>query len=71
MWTADIVDMTSFSRWNNDYKYLLTVIDVYSKYGWIVPLKTKTGEEVANAFLKLFLANMAPRRMWTDSTTNS
>ena len=42
IWTADLVDMSSISRWNNGYKYLLTVIDVFSKYGWIVPLKTKT-----------------------------
>ena len=50
IWTADLVDMSSFSRSNKGYKYLLTVIDVFSKYGWIVPLKTKTGIEVAQAF---------------------
>ena len=40
VWTADLVDMSSFSRSNKGYLYLLTVIDVFSKYGWIVPLKT-------------------------------
>ena len=50
IWTADLVGMSSFSRSNKGYKYLLTVIDVFSKYGWIVPLKTKTGKEVAQAF---------------------
>ena len=40
IWTADLVDMSPFSRSNKGYKYLLTVIDVFSKYGWIVPLKT-------------------------------
>ena len=40
IWTADLVDMSSFSRSNKGYKYLLTIIDVFSKYGWIVPLKT-------------------------------
>ena len=43
-WNAGLVDMSSFSRSNKGYKYLLTVIDVFSKYGWIVPLKTKTGK---------------------------
>ena len=43
IWTADLVAMSSFSRSNKGYKYLLTVIDVFSKYGWIVQLKTKTG----------------------------
>ena len=47
IWTADLVDMSSFSRSNSGYKYLLIVIDVFSQYGWIVPLKTKTGKEVA------------------------
>ena len=42
IWAADLVDMSSFSRSNKGYKFLLTVIDFYSKYGWIVPLKTKT-----------------------------
>ena len=44
IWTADLVDMSPFSSSNKGYKYLLTVIDVFSKYGWIVPLKTKTGK---------------------------
>ena len=55
IWTADLVDMSTFSRSNKGYKYLWTVIDVFSKYGWIVPVKTKTGKEVAQAFRKLSL----------------
>ena len=46
----------------------MTVIDVYSKYGWIVPLKTKTGKEVAQAFRKLF-RNGRPSHLWTDKGT--
>ena len=38
-WTADLVDMSPYSISNSGYKYLLTVINVFSKYGWIVPLK--------------------------------
>ena len=41
IWTADLVDMSSFSRSNKGYKFLLTIIDVFSKYGWIVPLKPR------------------------------
>ena len=55
IWTADLVDISSFSKSNQGYKYLLTVIAVFSKYGWIMPLKTNTGKEVAQAFRKLFL----------------
>ena len=41
IWAADIVDMQSFSRFNHGVKYLLTVIDVFSKCGWMLPLKDK------------------------------
>ena len=54
IWTADLVDMQSFSKFNNGIKYLLMVIDGFSKYGWIVPLKSKTGVDVANALSKIF-----------------
>ena len=65
IWVADLVDMSPFFRSNKGYKYLLTVIDVYSKYGWIVSSKNK---EVAQAFRKLF-RNGHPTRLWTDKGT--
>ena len=68
IWTADLVDMSAFPRSNKGYKYLLTVIDVFSKYGWIVHLKTKTGKEVAQAFRKLF-PNGHPSGLWTDKSS--
>ena len=60
--------MSSFSRSNKGYKYILTVIDVFSNYGWIVPLKTKTGKAVAQAFRKLIVGGSASR-LWTDKGT--
>ena len=59
IWTADLVDISSFSRSNKGYIYLLTLIDVFGKNGWIVPLKTKTDKEIAQA---LFLSG-PPRRL--------
>ena len=50
IWAADLIDIQAFSKDNSGIKYLLTVIDVFSKFAWIVPLKRKTGQEVANAF---------------------
>ena len=69
IWPADLVEMSSFSISNKGYKYLLTVIDIFSKYGWIVPLETKTGKESALAFRKLFLANTDSSRLWTNKGT--
>ena len=65
IWAADLVDMQSFSKFNNGIKYLLMVIDVFSKYGWIAPLKSKTGVDVANALSKIF-GERRPMKMWTD-----
>ena len=41
IWAGDLIDMQAFSKDNNGIKYLLTVIDILSKYVWIVPLKRK------------------------------
>ena len=41
IWAADLVEMQKFSKWNKGIKYLLMVIDVFSKYGWIRGLKTR------------------------------
>ena len=50
IWAADLIDMEAFSKDNNGIKYFLTVIDIFSKFVWIAPLKRKTGQEVAKAF---------------------
>ena len=49
IWAADLVDMQAFSKFNRGVKYLLAVIDIFSKYGWLIPLKDKTGKSVAKA----------------------
>ena len=41
IWAADLIDMQAFAKDNNGIKYLLTVIDIFSKFVWIVPLKRK------------------------------
>ena len=66
IWAADLVEMGKFSDWNKGIKYLLMVIDVFSKFGWIEPLKNKKGETVAAAFEKIFKLGRQPRLLWTD-----
>ena len=67
IWAADLVDMQKFSKWNRGYKYLMMVIDVFSKYGWIVPLKDKKGESVTNAFKTIFNKGRKPQYLWVDN----
>ena len=54
IWAADLIDMQAFAEYNDGIKYLLAIIDVFSNYGWIVPLKQKTGIAVANALEQVF-----------------
>ena len=67
IWTGDLVEIQKFSKWNKGIKYLLTVIDVFSKYGWIVPLKDKKTESVSLTFDTLFKkCKRKPEMLWTD-----
>ena len=58
--------MQQFSKWNKGYRYLLMIIDVFSKYGWIVPLKDKKGESVTKAFSEIFKEGRKPQYLWVD-----
>ena len=57
--------MQAYAKFNDGVRYLLMVIDLFSKYGWIVPLKSKTGVEVARAFSKIF-KERKPEKLWVD-----
>ena len=59
IWAADLIDMQAFSKDNNGIKYLLTVIDIFSKFVWIVPLKRKTA-------FSMILKERGPNKMWVD-----
>ena len=65
IWAADLVDVQTFSKFNGGIKYLLAVIDIFSKYGWMVPLKDKTGRSVAAALKRIF-KERKPTKMWVD-----
>ena len=67
IWTADLVEIQKFSKWNHGITYLLMVIDVFSKYGWIKPLKNKETESVSSAFDDVFKkSKRKPEMLWTD-----
>ena len=65
-WQADLADMQNISRFNNGYNYILTVIDILSRYAWARPLKTKRGREVEAAFDDIFSEGRVPERIQTD-----
>ena len=57
--------MQAFSKFNRGVKYLLAVIDIFFKYGWLIPLKDKTGKSVASA-LKTIFEERKPEKMWVE-----
>ena len=71
-WAADLADMKNLSRYNKGVKYLLTVVDVLSKYAWVVPMKNKTGAEQKRAFESILKEGRKPLRLikGVNFTTN-
>lgn len=53
-WQADLVEMIPYEKDNNGFRYLLTVIDCFSKYAWSIPIHYKRGKDIVKAFNKIF-----------------
>lgn len=53
LWQADLVDLSLLSNENKSNRYLLTCIDVFSKYARVEPLKNKSGSSITSAFAKM------------------
>ena len=53
IWGADLADMQLTSKLNKGFRLLLCVIDIYSKYAWVIPLKDKGGIIITNTFQKV------------------
>ena len=59
--------MQLISKFNKGFRFLLCVIDVYSKYAWAIPLKDKKGIIITNAFQKVLdESNHKPNKIWVD-----
>ena len=59
--------MESLSSKNKNVKYLSCVIDVFTKYAWVKPLKDEKGKTVLNRFIKIVNeSNHKPNKLWVD-----
>ena len=66
---VDLADMQLLSKYNKGIRFLLCVIDVFSKYAWVVPLKDKKGISIVKAFqsiLKQSNSKRKPNKIWVD-----
>ena len=68
IFAADLVEMQKFTKLNKGYRYLLTCIDMFSKYSWVIPLKDKKGITIKNALQKIFKQRKC-KFLWTDRGT--
>ena len=67
IWGDDLADMQLLSRYNKGIKFLLCVIDIFSKYAWVVPLKDKKGVSIVAAFQSILKqSNRKPNKIWVD-----
>ncbi len=69
VWGADLVDLKALAKDNDGYKYVLMVIDVFSKNGWAVPLKFKSALATKAGLEKIFENGINPRKIWADRGT--
>jgi transposase InsO family protein len=68
--SVDLIDMQHYADDNDKYKYILAVIDVFSKFGWMRVMKQKTGIEVANTFKDIIRrSGWKPKMVWSDKGT--
>ena len=67
IWGVDLADMQLLSKFNKGFTFLLCVIDIFSKYAWVIPLKDKKGISIVNSFqIILKESNRKPNKIWVD-----
>ena len=63
---ADLVDYSALKRDNHSFTFLLTIIDIFSRFALAIPIKSKKGPHVATALEKAFKVMKPPRKLQTD-----
>ena len=74
IWSADLIDKSSLSKYNNNYKFILTVIDIFTKNAWAIPLRNKSGLSITKSFKTILSSegpqggseSRKPEKLWVD-----
>ena len=62
-----MADIQLLSKFNKGFRFLLCVIDIFSKYAWVIPLKDKKGVSIVNTFQKILKeSNRKPNKISVD-----
>ena len=65
-WSIDLIDRSSLSKYNKNYKFIFTIIDNHTKYAWAIPLKDKSGKSTTTALKSLIEKTKKPDKIWSD-----
>ena len=64
---VNLLEMQLTSQFNKGIHFVLCVIDIFSKYSWVIPLNDKKGITITNAFQKILdESNQKPNKIWVD-----
>ena len=67
IWGADLADMQLLSKSNKGLRFLLCVIDIFSRHAWVITLKDKKDISIVNAFQKITnYSKRKPNKIWVD-----
>ena len=67
---VDLADMQSISRFNKGFRFLLCVIEIFSKYSWVVPLKDKQRVSIVHVFQQILKqSNRKSNKIWLDKSS--
>ena len=67
IWGVDLDDMQLINKFDQNFCFSLSVVDIYSKYAWFFSIKNKKGISITNAFPKILdESNCKPNKIWVD-----
>ena len=70
-WQIDLADIQNISKYNDNYRYLVTFIDVFSKLAWVIPIKNKQARCVLEPFKMIIeISSRKPNNLQSDKGLN-
>ena len=70
VWSSNLADMQLISKFNKRFRFLLCVIDIFSKYAWVAPFKDKKVISIVNALQSILKqSNRKPNKIWVDKSS--
>ena len=65
-WQIDLMDMTWLTKENDGFRYLFNIIDCFSRFAWVIPIKTKKSDEIVEKIESVFKSGRVPDKLQSD-----